>query len=65
MLICAVLAFLFRAHRVLPLLQGRGDAESGRKLVLRVCEGSEHVLVLLMRDGDSITCISHAQEVHL
>lgn len=53
----AVLASLFRAHRVHPLLQAGEDAESGRKRALGVCEDSEHVLLLRMRDGDSIRLV--------
>ena len=50
----AVLAYLFRYHRVRPVLEEGESAESGRKRALAVCEDSEHVLLLRMRDGDSI-----------
>ncbi|KAL9625277.1 MAG: hypothetical protein Q9160_000679 [Pyrenula sp. 1 TL-2023] len=49
----AVLATLFRDHRVKPALN-KGESEAnGRKRALGVCEDSEHVLLLRMRDGDS------------
>lgn len=53
----AVLAALFKEHRVHPLLQEGEDVESGRKRALAVCEDSEHVLLLRMRDGDSIRLV--------
>ena len=53
----AVIACLFAAHRVHPQLQEGESAESGRKRALAVCEDSEHVLLLRMRDGDSIRLV--------
>ena len=52
----AVIACLFRHHRVRPLLQGE-NAESAQMRCLRVCEDSEHVLLLRLRDGDSTRLI--------
>lgn len=53
----AVLANLFRDHRVKPALSEGESEEDGRKRVLGVCEDSEHVLLLRMRDGDSTRLI--------
>lgn len=53
----AVLACLFQAHRVHPLLQEGEAADSGRKRALAVCEDSEYVLLLRMRDRYSIRLV--------
>ncbi len=53
----AVMACLLRDHRVRPLLQDGEDAESGRKRALAVCEDSLHILLVHMRDADSIRLV--------
>lgn len=53
----AVIACLFNDHHVHPFLEKGETEESGRKRALAVCEDSEHVLLLRMRDGDSIKLV--------
>jgi cytochrome P450 len=50
----AVMARLFRTHRVRPVLHQGESLESAKKRALNVCEDSEHVLLLRMKDGDTI-----------
>ena len=53
----AVLTYLLRNHRVYLLAREGGNKEKGRREALAVCEDSEHVLLLRMRDGDTIRLV--------
>ena len=53
----AVIACLLQKHRVRPLYLEGESQESARERILRVCEDSELVLLLRMRNADSVKLV--------